>query len=156
MPENSGNAGPGCWPRPIPAEQSNPPRVKLVQATGEDGRTAIGGILYTFLSAYRRLAPSGLRRFILQSRSPSSPPRSSTRQAAPTSAEEIWLERALRGMHLLRAAPDSWPRLFSGCATRPMPRGHWNCRASTREIAVAKDHPAVENASWVDKHAASR
>jgi len=67
MPENSGNAGPGCWPRPIPAEQSNPPRVKLVQATGEDGRTAIGGILYTFLSAYRRLAPSGLRRFILRS-----------------------------------------------------------------------------------------
>ena len=32
-----------------------------------DGRTAIGGLLYTFLSAYGRLAPSGLRRFILRS-----------------------------------------------------------------------------------------
>ena len=36
---------------------------------GEDARTTIGGILYTFLSAYGRLAPSGLRRFILRSRS---------------------------------------------------------------------------------------
>ena len=32
-------------------------------------RTAIAGVLYTFLSAYGRLAPSGLRRFILRSRS---------------------------------------------------------------------------------------
>jgi hypothetical protein len=32
------------------------------------GRIAIRGVLYTFSSAYRRLAPSGLRRFILRYR----------------------------------------------------------------------------------------
>src|SRR5262245_51331682 len=37
------------------------------QVAGGGGRTAIAGILYTFLSACRRLAPSELRRFILRS-----------------------------------------------------------------------------------------
>src|SRR4051812_29116265 len=65
MPDNSGNVCPGCWPRADAAEAANRPRAKLIHTPGADGRTAIGGILYTFLSAYTRLAPSGLRRFIL-------------------------------------------------------------------------------------------
>ena len=40
------------------------PRHRHVMAATE---TAIGRVLYTFLSAYGRLAPSVLRRFILQS-----------------------------------------------------------------------------------------
>jgi hypothetical protein len=66
-PGQLGQRGPGLLASADVGGKVNRPRAKLVQAPAEDGRTAIGGILYTFLSAYERLAPSGLRRFILQS-----------------------------------------------------------------------------------------
>jgi hypothetical protein len=66
MPGNSGNSGRGCW-RPGERTENRTSRAAPRPAPG--ARTAIGGVLYTFLSAYGRLAPSGLRRFILQSRS---------------------------------------------------------------------------------------
>ena len=116
-----GQSGPGLLAAADAGRKSNPPRGKLVQAPGEDGRTAIGGILYTFLSAYRRLAPSELRRFILQSR-----PRPRPRGDPPC------LSRSpLRPLRIIRQRRNRLGTVARG----------------RRDIALARDYPAVENTS---------
>ena len=60
-----GQQGPGLLATSEADGKSNQPRAARRHAPGPEPRSR--GVLYTFLSAYGRLAPSGLRRFILQS-----------------------------------------------------------------------------------------
>jgi hypothetical protein len=50
----------------MPTEIEPPKGGAEAQERNGGDQTAIGRVLYTFLSAYGRLAPSVLRRFILQ------------------------------------------------------------------------------------------
>lgn len=64
---HSGSTGPACWPSSMRPKKSDRDRAKR-HASGQRRRRTVGmRVLYTFPSAYRRVAPSVLRHFILQS-----------------------------------------------------------------------------------------